>query len=231
VSVSLAPISGHVELEGPGKPGAEVVATLRLDLDTPVLVGRALDEKGRVLRHAVLRGQLRCSFEGGDSGLAGIWGRTDGEGRFRVRLPKACAGYSVDDSELTLDGAGVAAHLKTPLLLANGALPVGDLVFRLEPLIVAGRIVCKDPPPVEGLLPGFRPMLFVETVGAGRRSAGLTNVIWLEDGKFEVRGNLQVAGDAELRLVASGFGDHVAVPFVSGQKNVDVTLEVQLPRR
>jgi len=104
-------------------------------------------------------------------------------------------------------------------------VPVGDLAFRLDPLLVAGKAVCKG-------APGFRPALAVEALVRGRwGQAGLVNLILLEDGRFEIRGELEAFRDAALRVSSRDFGNSVSVPFELGQKDVELQLEVVLPKR
>ena len=134
---------------GPARARERVRRTLRVELDHPVLVFRAIDGLGQPLRETELE-LVQWSRSGWNTSRNERDVQTDAEGVFRV---DHAAGWKEDDQHWILvsarDGAiGAALDLSRPFEI--GLVTMGDLVLRAAPLLCEGRVVGADGAGVAG---------------------------------------------------------------------------------
>ncbi len=134
---------------GPAHAGERVQHVLRLGLDHPVLVFRAVDELAQPLRETQLQ-LAQWSHSGWNTSQTGKDTRTDAEGVFQVDLP---AGWKEGDEHrlhVTARAGALGAALDLSRSFENGPNALGDLVLREAPLLAAGRVVDAEGRGVEG---------------------------------------------------------------------------------
>jgi hypothetical protein len=128
------------EVPGPTRPGQTAEARLDWTQLYPVLVARAIDQSGNVLRN---RGGTFLLHQGGQS-AGGSPVRTDTRGELRIVIQEPGAGTGTRELEVRLRSATteppMEARRELTRPLTGGEYDLGDLVFDSPPALVSGLV-------------------------------------------------------------------------------------------
>ncbi|MEW6073525.1 MAG: hypothetical protein AB1726_13155 [Planctomycetota bacterium] len=139
---------------GPARAGAAATFTVRIGVDHPVVLLRAVDGEGAPIAAEELHWRIdeQAAFVGG-SRQFGEATHTDAEGRFRVDLARGW--IEGDPRSLFLfrgpenDPTG-KAEVDLGRDLPSGLVDLGTVVLAAPPLFVAGRVVASGGEPIAG---------------------------------------------------------------------------------
>lgn len=183
-----------VGISAPSLLGERVQAKLVARVETPVVVGRALDESGMPLADVTLAASI-TTWTGESSNGWGTGLRTDAEGRFVV--PVSSSNQNAERMELHLSTSSptpprLTAMIALPPRMMPGELDVGDVEMALPALVAAGIVADEGGTPVRGA--GILP---TSSVGFDENGVESWQDHWdlraISDraGRFEIRGELQ----------------------------------------
>ncbi len=223
----------HVEeVSGPVSDGAEEIVTIKWDQLHPIIVGRAVRDGGRVLSGQ--RG--RYTLDQGQGLIGGPPFTTDGEGRFEIVLsgpPErgigGALGGTPDRQEVfelaaaLFSVAGQAPYEATRTFRvpdSAGEYDLGDLVFRMRPLLASGRVTDHEGAALLGV-----HVRVEEQSPKDKRWSPVRDQSAVTDhqGKYTIYGT---PSDSPLRLVAMrrGFRTRTLAGFSPGSSAVDIVL-------
>jgi hypothetical protein len=220
------------ELPGPTLPGQEVEVVFDLAAESIVVTGRLLRDDGQPLADQVVGGSYDTARVRGSIHMT-----TDAAGRLVWWIASRREG---DDSPMRLNqlafewrpAEGAALRVEVPPRdLVVGTNDLGDLRFGVAELIVAGRFVFDAPG-------NARTWFVVSRLSESQNSRGkerwerVDNLLidTKEDGRFEVRGNLQ-PGRHRLEVPSMDHLPVTPVEFALGTRDLEIPVQRGCPLR
>lgn len=155
-SVRITAISPNEELRdsqtltSPKFAGGKTTVTLTPATQNPILVGRILNDRGKVGRYKSLDVRLEIDNKYFDE----VDVTTDGDGKFRVQIKDTGGRSGLLSLRLTLEATQRkpkrVAYAEVPLPLPNGDANLGDFILEAASLIAEGRVVDSVGEPISG---------------------------------------------------------------------------------